>query len=183
MTVNLPKQIMTGITGIDHQHKALIHWARTINSVSANGANARIVKRAGQFLIAYARYHFDSEEYAMVATCYDGVARHSREHAMLRRQLVKLGTAINANLGDVSSNVHSLQRLVQGWIQNHISNADMDFARYCSQQPETQNLELPSPQELKDSGFRVSSIDQVEVVHQAGEISAGELKARLTIRD
>ena len=183
MTVNLPQQAVTGIPGIDHQHRALIHWARTIDNVGANGANRRIVKRAAQFLIAYATYHFDSEEYSMVAACYDGIARHSREHAMMRRQLARLSAAINANEDDVSGNVKSMQRLILGWIQNHISDTDMAFARYCVQQPETRNIELPSPQELKDSGFRISHIDQIEAVHHAGEISEGELKARLKIRN
>lgn len=183
MDVSLPNEIVTGIAGIDHQHKALIHWSRTINSVCDNGATAGIVKRAAQFLIAYAKYHFKSEEYAMVATCYDGVARHTREHAMMRRQLARLSGAIDANHNDVRGNVKSLQGLVTEWIQNHVSGTDMDFARYCSQQSETRNLQLPSPQELKNSGFKVSHIDQVEVVHHAGEISAGELKARLKVRD
>ena len=183
MTVNLPKQASTGIPGIDQQHQALIHWARTINNVGANGASPGIVKRAAQFLIAYATYHFDSEEYAMVATCYDGISKHSREHAMMRRQLASLSAAITANRDDAGSNVHSLQRLIHGWIQNHISGTDIAFARYCASQPETRNIELPSPQELKDSGFKISHVDQVEVVHHAGEISAEELKARLTIRD
>jgi hemerythrin-like metal-binding protein len=173
---------MTGISGIDRQHNALIQWARTINSVCANGSNAEIVKRAAQFLIAYVKFHFSSEEYAMVATCYDGVAGHSREHAVMRRQLARLSAAINANGHDVVNNVQSLQRIVKEWMQNHISETDMDFARYCSQQPEIGSLELPSPQELMDSGFKVSHLDQVEAVHQAGEISAGELKARLKIR-
>jgi hemerythrin-like metal-binding protein len=183
MEVTLPTQIMTGIPGIDHQHQALIHWARTMNTVVANGANRGIVKRAAQFLIAYVKFHFASEEYAMVATCYDGVARHSREHAMMRRQLARLSAAINANSDDAGGNALSLQRLIQGWIQNHISDTDMDFAGYCSQQPEPLDLMLPSPQELREAGFKVSHIDQVEAVHQAGEISAGELKARLKIRD
>lgn len=183
MTVNLPQQIRTGIPSIDHQHRALIHWARTINSIGADGASPGVVQRASQFLIAYARYHFDSEEYAMVATCYDGVAQHSREHAMMRRQLARLSAAINANGHESRNNVQSMQKLVQDWIQNHISDTDKDFARYCAQQPETRNLELPSPRELLESGFRISHIEQVEVVHQAGEISASELKARLTIRN
>ncbi len=183
MTVNLPRQAMTGIPGIDHQHRALIHWARTINNFGANGANRKIVKRAAQFLIAYASYHFDSEEYAMVAACYDGIASHNREHGMMRRQLARLAAAINANGDDVNGNVSSLQKLILDWIQNHISHTDMAFARYCALQPETRNIELPSPQELKDSGFKISHIDQVEAVHHAGEISAGELKARLKIRN
>ena len=182
MTVNLPQQVMTGIPGIDHQHKALIQWARTINSINANAANSGIVKRAAQFLVAYVKYHFSSEEYAMVATCYSGVATHGREHAMMRRQIARLSAAINANDIDARGNVQSLQRLIQSWIQNHISSTDMAFARYCAQQPETRVVELPSPQELKSSGFMVSNIQHVEFVDQAGEISAGELKARLRVR-
>jgi hemerythrin-like metal-binding protein len=183
MTVTLPQQVMTGIPGIDHQHRALIHWAKTINSIGAEGASPAVLKRAAQFLVAYAKYHFDSEEYAMVATCYDGVAQHSREHAMMRRQLARLNAAITANVHDSRNSAESMQKLIRGWIQNHISDTDMDFARYCSQQPETRNLELPSPRELFESGFKVSHVDKVDFVHQAGEISSDELKARLKIRN
>lgn len=183
MTVSLPEQLATGIPGIDHQHRALIHWVKTVNAIGNDGAGPQVVKRAAQFLVAYAKYHFASEEYAMVATCYDGLAQHNREHAMMRRQLARLSAAINANGDDSKDNIRSLQRLVQDWIRNHISDTDMDFARYCAQNPDTRNIDLPSPRELMDTGFKVSNIDQVEIVHNAGEISAGELKARLTIRD
>ena len=181
--INLPEQALTGIPGIDHQHRALIHWARTINNIDANGATPKIVRRAAQFLIAYARYHFDSEEYSMVAACYDEIAPHNREHKMMRRQLARLAASINNDGDDVEGNVRGLQRLILDWIQNHISHTDMAFARYCGSQPQIRNIELPSPRELKDAGFRISQIDEVETVHHAGEISAGELKARLRIRD
>ena len=104
--------------------------------IDANGATPKIVRRAAQFLIAYTRYHFDSEEYSMVATCYDEIAPHNREHKMMRRQLARLAAVINADGDDVDGNVRGLQRLILGWIQNHISHTDMAFARYCSSQPE-----------------------------------------------
>ncbi len=183
MTVVLPNQMLTGIPGIDDQHRALIRWARTVNSIGTGGANRRAVIRATQFLIAYARYHFDSEEYAMVASGYDGLTQHRREHAMMRRQLSVLSKSINANGKDVATTVKPLQNLIQGWIQNHISGSDMAFASHCEQEPETRFMQLPSPRELRDSGFKVSDIEQVEAVHNAGEITTGELKARLIIRD
>ena len=102
---------------------------------------------------------------------------------MMRRQLARLNAAINANGHDSRKSAESMQTLIRGWIQNHISDTDMDFARYCSQQPETLNLELPSPRELLESGFKVAHVDKVGFVHEAGEISSDELKARLKIRD
>jgi hemerythrin len=183
MRVVLPNQILTGISGIDDQHRSLIRWARTVNSIDPGGPNRRAVIRATQFLIAYARYHFDSEEYAMVASGYEGINQHRREHAMMRRQLNSLSRSIKADGKDFASTVKPLQSLIQGWIQNHISGSDMAFASHCEQEPETRFMRLPSPRELRDSGFKVSDIEQVETVHNAGEITHEELKARLIIRD
>ncbi len=182
MTVVLPDNLLTGIQGIDDQHRALIHWARTVNSIGAVNGNRAIVLRAARFLIAYAKYHFDSEEYAMVAAGYEGVDRHRWEHAMMRRELSELSRSINNQEGSVAATVTSLQGLIQRWIQNHISGTDSAFARYCEQEPETRFVQLPSPEEMRNSGHRVSDFDQVEAVHHAGEITPGELKARLKIR-
>jgi hemerythrin len=64
MTVSLPNQLVTGIQGIDDQHRALIHWARTINTLDASNGGQKTLRQASQFLFAYARFHFKSEEHA-----------------------------------------------------------------------------------------------------------------------
>ena len=90
MTVSLPNQLVTGIQGIDDQHRALIHWARTINTLDASNGGQATLRQASQFLIAYARFHFISEEHAMAAAGYQKIDQHHREHEMLRRQLAKM---------------------------------------------------------------------------------------------
>lgn len=150
--------------------------------MSTVNGNRQIVLRAAQFLIAYAKYHFDSEEYAMVASGYEGVTEHRREHAMMRRELTELRRSVTNKEQSAAATVKSLQGLIQSWIQNHISATDFAFARYCEQEPETRSVELPSPSELRRAGLKVSDYEQVEVVHNAGEITPSELKARLIIR-
>jgi hemerythrin len=182
MYAKLPPQIETGIASIDDQHRALIHWARAMDSLPAENGNRPLVMRAAQFLIAYTRFHFDSEEYAMVASGYGGIAQHRREHAMMRKELSALNRRIKENDGGDTGSVSGLQSLVRNWIQNHISASDRSFARYCEEEPSARSVQLPSPREMWQSGLKVSDYEQVEVVHAAGEITIGELKARLKIR-
>ena len=119
----------------------------------------------------------------MVAAGYGGTSQHRREHALMRRQLSKISKSINAHHDQSNGSMESLQQLIQGWLQNHISSTDFAFARYCEQEPSARDVHLPSPKELRGSGSRVSDYAQVEIVHHAGEITPGELKARLKIRE
>ncbi len=181
MTAKLPPQIETGIPTIDEQHRALIHWSRAMGAMDPVNGSREVLVRAAQFLIAYTRFHFDSEEYAMVASGYEGIVQHRREHGMMRRELSAIGRGIKAARGHRTDSVSSLQGLVQQWITNHISASDRKFARYCAHEPNARTVRLPSPREMWQSGFKVSDCDQVEVVHEAGEITIGEIKARLKI--
>ncbi len=183
MSISLPQQLETGIEGIDSQHRALLVWARTVNGMDAENGSREVVLRAAQFLIAYTRYHFDSEEYAMVASGFDDVAQHRREHAMMRRELSRLRASIKDEGANAVGSVTSLQELISRWVTHHISSTDFAFARYCEQEPGARSVHLPSPKELRASGARVAEMDKVEAVHHAGEITIGEMKARLKIRD
>ena len=90
-----------------------------------------------------------------------------------------LSSSINSGRGDLGVPVTSLQRLIQGWLQHHISSTDLAFARYCSQEPSARSVQLPSPKELLDTGLQISDYEQVETVHCAGDITPGQIKARL----
>lgn len=182
MKTSFPRQLLTGIPSIDDQHRALIHWASAVKKIDASEAHRALVIRAAQFLIAYATYHFDAEEYAMVASGYEGIAQHRREHSMLRRQLSKISQSINGKKESSNGSMESLQKLIQGWLQNHISATDLAFARYCEDEPSAREVHLPSPKELRASGSRVKDYDKVEAVHHSGEITIGQVKARLKIR-
>ena len=183
MSSDLPHELRTGIPSIDDQHRAIIRWARAVNTITADETNRTVVLRAAQFLISYARYHFDAEEYAMVASGYGAIAQHRREHSMMRRQLSEISRSIDNENDSPNGSLEPLQKLVQDWLRNHISTTDLAFARFCEAQPRARKVELPSPQQLRSSGSQVKNIDQVEVVHESGAITIGKLKARLKIRD
>lgn len=183
MSSDLPRQLMTGIPSIDDQHRAIIRWASALNAIETHETNRSVVLRAAQFLIAYARYHFDAEEYAMVASGYGAIAQHRREHSMMRRQLAEIQKSIDGEKASSNGSLKPLQDLVRDWLRNHISTTDLAFARFCEAEPSARNVQLPSPQQLRSSGSQVQDIDQVEAVHQSGELTIGTLKARLKIRD
>ena len=182
MAVSFPQQLLTGIPSIDAQHQSLISWSLAVHSMDAVGAGRAMVLRAAQFLISYTKYHFNSEEYAMVVSGYEGTPQHRREHAMMRRELSTLSQSINGKQMSSSETVKSLQNLVQSWIQNHISSADFAFARYCEKETSARSVQLPSPIELLNAGFKVAEIEDVEFVHHAGEVTPAEIKARLKDR-
>lgn len=179
MTDSLPPNLETGIPGIDAQHRALLNWAAAIRSVGTAPSEQATARRAARFLIAYTHYHFDAEEYAMVASAYDGLDKHRRAHVAIRKRLNEVSKAFNTNLGDCSAAVTLLQDLIQEWLQFHISRTDVAFAKYCEQEESARAVRLPSPKELVQTGRKVPDYEQVEIVHDAGEISAEELKARM----
>ena len=182
MNDSFPRQLLTGIGSIDDQHRALIRWAQALKSMDATETSRSVVIKTAQFLIAYARYHFDAEEYAMVASGYSEIAKHRREHSMMRRQLDEISEAMNGKQESANGSMMSLQKLIQNWLQNHISSTDFAFARYCENEPGAREVQLPSPQELRKKGSKIGNYDQVEAVHNTGEITIGEVKARLKIR-
>lgn len=180
MALSLPTQLVTGIPGIDDQHRALIHWAKTVNSLDAANGDLTTIQRASKFLISYARFHFESEEHAMGASGYREFERHRYEHEILRRQLAKMSQIIsNDTYGSDITTICALQRLIREWIQKHISASDLAFASYCDQNPEARDVRLPSPEELQKLGVTIADIEQVDAVHNAGEITKDDLPSRL----
>jgi len=115
----------------------------------------------------------------MVASCYEDLCAHRREHASIRKQLSDLNKTMKSRGCNPSVAVRDLQHLVQGWVQHHISGTDLAFARYCESEPSARSVQLPSPKELSDSGTRIADYDQVEFVHLAGEITPEEIEKRL----
>ncbi|MGD9252652.1 MAG: hemerythrin family protein [Holophagae bacterium] len=182
MLVELPDQLLTGIEGVDDQHRALIRWARAVGALGTAERHRATVRRAAEFMIAYAKFHFASEEYAMAASGFVDLDQHRRDHAMMRRQLSTLGNAFEDEGADVTTPVAGLQQLISSWIRNHISSADVAFARFCEQRPETRFVELPSPNELLQMGGRVDNVEQVEEVHAARDDTDGEISARFVVR-
>ena len=182
MTVSLPDQLVTGIEGIDEQHRALLHWSRTVNTLDAVNGGRNTLQRASQFLIAYTKFHFKSEEHAMAAAGYEAIGQHRLEHETLRRQLSKMNEAMSVTYGCDVTAICALQRLIREWVQNHISASDLAFASYCEQQPDTRHIQLPSPKELQNSGASVADIEKVEAVHNAGEITSKELPSSLVLK-
>jgi hemerythrin len=179
MSEVLPKRLVTGIGDIDEQHRTLLRWARAVQSIDSSASEGAVPLRAAQFLIAYTRYHFDSEEYAMVASGYGALDEHRREHSALRTELAAVSRVLNAHGARSWKSVTSVQKLIQRWIQNHIGASDMSFAAYCEQEPSVKTVQLPSPVELSRSGTKVADSDRVETVHHSGELTMAEIRARL----
>ena len=73
MKLELPAELLTGIRDIDDQHRSLVAWANAVLSLRAAAADRGLAHRAAEFLLAYVKYHFAAEEYAMVASAYPGL--------------------------------------------------------------------------------------------------------------
>jgi len=116
----------------------------------------------------------------MATSGYQEIGQHRLEHEMLRKQLAKMSKTMSDEYYECDiTTLCALQRLIREWIQNHISASDLEFASYCEQSPDARQVQLPSPKELQNSGVSVADIQQVEAVHNAGEITKKELPSRL----
>lgn len=116
----------TGVQEIDEQHMILVH---TLNEASAQlGEDASIAHLAQitQDLLAYALYHFETEEMLMQQYGYDEgspveAAQHLEQHRAFSAKVVAVREGLKS--GNPISPADLLAFLNQ-WLINHILNTD-----------------------------------------------------------
>lgn len=115
-----------GIEVIDLQHKNLLAM---INKLLVNQNESRgIMQRLINEVIAYAEYHFISEENLMVLSRYDGYEKHTNVHNMLLKQLKNQCSQFINNHCELKTVI----LFMANWLIEHImaEENDRDFAKY-----------------------------------------------------
>lgn len=125
----------TGVTEIDEQHMILVH---TLNEASVKLAGSYSIEQLEQItqdLLAYALYHFETEETLMRENGYEELAPqeaalHLEQHRSFSGKVVAVRDGIKS--GNPIAPADLLAFLNQ-WLVNHILNTDKRLGAFLKE--------------------------------------------------
>lgn len=118
-----------GVPDIDAQHRQLFRRADSLLLAMHQRRSAEEVVRLLGFLDEYCAHHFASEERLMHAHRYPGLEEHRAQHAGFAARFRELADRFHAG-GHSPVITIGLQRLVCGWLVEHIGETDAKLARH-----------------------------------------------------
>jgi hemerythrin-like metal-binding protein len=122
----------TGVPEIDEQHMILVHTLNDASVQLAGDASLEQLERITQDLLAYALYHFETEETLMQENGYEegapqDAAMHLEQHRNFSAKVVAVRDGIKAGNAIAPSD---LLAFLNGWLVNHILNTDKRLAAF-----------------------------------------------------
>ena len=127
------KSLETGVAKIDEQHKELFRQADIL--VDRNQANR--VEATLDFLKGYVAKHFADEELLQRLNSYPKAAAHRQLHVDFTKTFKELYDKYKAAPGNKLLVTMDINRIVIGWLRDHIMVHDKEFAvYYLSKHPE-----------------------------------------------
>lgn len=130
--IELTAALLTGVAEIDDQHQVLINTINEASEKLANDRSGELLERITRDLLAYAIYHFETEEKLIKRYGYDLEAAgeataHLREHRQFSEQVVALRNEIH---GGKTPSAAALLTFLNDWLVNHIRNTDKLLGAY-----------------------------------------------------
>lgn len=124
--------LATGVEEIDSQHHYLLH---AINQAREELLEANALDRLEPItreLLAYALFHFETEETLMEEYGYPAAEaadaeRHCREHRDFSASVLKFREALNR---EEEVSVEALLQFLEHWLIEHIMQTDQQLGRF-----------------------------------------------------
>ena len=124
--------MVCGVDAMDRQHRVLVDTLAEASAKLAGRAGDPLFERITQDLLAYAIYHFETEEklmqqYAYAAKQPDEAGKHIAAHRGFTRQVVAMRD--ETRTGGPAAEAELL-RFLKDWLVDHIMSVDQQFARF-----------------------------------------------------
>jgi hemerythrin len=126
----------TGVAEMDDQHRILVDTLIEATERLSGNPGSRLFDRITRDLLAYAIYHFGTEEKLMAHCRYadaapDDAALHLAQHRQFSQRVVALRA--EASQGGQESR-DALLAFLRDWLVNHILTTDQRLGRFISAQ-------------------------------------------------
>lgn len=118
------EQFSAGIPFMDKETKKFISELNKLTDAMKNGEGREYVIFALDYLKNYCESHLELEGKVMLQYEFYDSTNHSDLHDKFRRELKMLNARFNQNGADHSMPL-TVQRMMSGWLINHVSKADM----------------------------------------------------------
>ncbi|HUW49727.1 MAG TPA: bacteriohemerythrin [Sulfuricella sp.] len=124
--------LQTGVAVIDDQHKVLVSLLNDANTKLAGEHGSRLLEQITRDLLAYAIYHFETEEELIKRYAYDAEASaEAEEHLLQHRNFSKRIVTLRGDLLNgkrISREV--LLPFLHNWLVDHILHTDKLLAQF-----------------------------------------------------
>ncbi len=122
----------TGIAEIDRQHRQLVRILEDLHTAMSQNKGREVLGNTLRHLAVYTATHFRTEEGLMQRENFPGLADHQRKHRKLMAEITNVQN--NWDSGKLSITPETLSFLWR-WLQNHILEDDMAYARTTEPKP------------------------------------------------
>lgn len=131
MRYELTKDLETGHTMIDSEHRQLFQAVNQLLDACAQGKGRSQLEPTLDFLGSYVNQHFGDEERLQIQTSYPGYSGHKQFHEGYKRELANVIREIKAQ----GSTIAALSRinLLVGQLMTHIRMEDKRLAQHVKQ--------------------------------------------------
>lgn len=128
MKIEWTPDLTVGVDFIDAQHKELFSRTNALLEACMRGEGADGVVATIAFLMQYVVEHFNAEEEVMRRAKFSGFAEHAAMHREFRKAVEAFGDEIVKKGSVGTDTVVKVNRLIVGWLNNHIRKVDRAMA-------------------------------------------------------
>ena len=130
----LSPPLLTGVADIDSQHSTLVNIRNEAADKLSASPSPKTADRLTRDLLAYAIYHFETEERLIHQSGYDlaeaaATARHLKEHRQFSENIVALRAGFRH---DAARAAAALLAFLDAWLPGHILHSDRQLADFIN---------------------------------------------------
>ncbi|SHJ91028.1 hemerythrin [Hathewaya proteolytica DSM 3090] len=127
------KELETGNTQIDGEHKQLIQAINDLLAACSSGKGRSEIEHTVDFLNQYTKTHFAHEQVLQIKSKYPDFVNHKRYHD----EFIKVVDNITGRLkteGATVQLVAEINKQLGNWLVNHIKREDTKVAKHIKEQ-------------------------------------------------
>lgn len=123
------KDLETGNTTIDSQHKELISAINHLLEACSQGKGRQEIEKTAQFLESYTSKHFADEEKLQLQHRYPDYQNHKQYHESFKKVVREIAQGLDKE-GPTVVMVGKVNSSIGGWLLNHIKKEDVKVAAH-----------------------------------------------------
>lgn len=131
MAIEWTPNLSVGVTSIDQQHKTLFDKANELFEAGKSNKTKEFISEMLDFLDAYTKQHFQSEEAYMRSINYPGYNDQKKLHTDFIAALANLKKEYDASGGNIIVILNANQMVVD-WLLKHISIEDKKIGTFAN---------------------------------------------------
>lgn len=136
MTYQWTKELETGNSTIDSQHRQLIDQINMLLDACAGGQGRSMVSETMDFLNRYIIKHFDDEEKMQIRYEYPDYPNHKKYHEEFKKVVSEIQRDLVSD-GPTIPIVARVNSSIAGWLISHIKREDVRVAEHIKSKTAT----------------------------------------------